>query len=223
MRGAALVASATLLSAFLPRGAQAQEPPPPSAAKLPSRRANFSWDSRGAVLRVSFSYRDVIDNEVRRKLLSGLPTVIVMRAYIYADADPETAISGTVKSCRIAFDVWDEVFRLQISQPGGETTSAAVNLEGVLRRCAEARDLPLAERKTLQAGTAYFATAIVEINPISQDMLERIRRWVSRPPGSSNVAPGDSLFGSFVGLFVARIGEAERTLSFRTQSTAVSP
>ena len=85
------------------------------------------------------------------------------------------------------------------------------------------RPLPSTWRESFAGapGGSYFVTAMIEVNPISQEMLERIRRWVSRPPGSSNATPGDSLFGSFVGLFVARIGQAERTLAFRTQSVVV--
>jgi hypothetical protein len=59
---------------------------------------------------------------------------------------------------------------------------------------------------------------VVEVNPVSPDMLERIKRWVSRPSGNSTAAPGDALFGSFVGLFVTRIGVADRQLAFRTQT-----
>jgi hypothetical protein len=221
MRRFAWAACAALLIALAARIAASQEPPPSAPSQLSSRRANFSWDPKGTLLRASFSYRDVVDAEVQKKLQSGLPTVIVMRAYVYAESKPETAVAGTLKSCRIAFDVWDEVYRLQISQPGGETTSVAVNLEGVLRRCADARDLPVVDKGLLQGGAAYFITAMIEVNPISQEMLERIRRWVSRPPGSTSTTPGDSLFGSFVGLFVARIGQAERTLAFRTQAVSV--
>jgi hypothetical protein len=94
-------------------------------------------------------------------------------------------------------------------------------MDGVLRRCAAPVDLPIADRSTLQPDASYFMAALVEVNPISKEMLDRIRRWVTRPPGTS-ASPGDSLFGSFVGIFVARIGEAERTLSFRTQSLVVS-
>ena len=49
-------------------------------------------------------------------------------------------------------------------------------------------------------------------------MLDRIKRWVTRPNGSSAIGPGDSLFGSFVGLFVARIGDADKKIAFRTQT-----
>ncbi len=223
MRSWAVAVCVLALAVFGANAAWAQQPtaPPPTPDKLPSRRANFSWDPKGSILRASYSYRDVVDEDVQRKLQSGLPTVIVMRAYLYPESSPTSAVAGTVKSCRIAFDIWDEVYRLQISQPGGETTSVAVNLEGVLRRCAEARDMPVGEKGLLAPGTSYFLTAIVEVNPISKEMLEKIRRWVSRPPGSANATPGDSLFGSFVGLFVARVGQAERTLSFRTQAVAV--
>jgi hypothetical protein len=209
-----------LLVATTAKPANAQAAPA-SPSTLEQRKATFAWDQNGRLLRVSYSYRDVIDGEASRKLQSGLPTVIVMRGYLFPVDRPDTPVALTVQSCRIAFDVWNEVYRLQISQPGGETSSVAVNIEGVLRRCAEARALPLVDKSVLAVGGSYFLSAIVEVNPISREMLERIRGWVSRPPGSTAITPGDSLFGSFVGLFVARIGEADRTLSFRTQSFVV--
>jgi len=214
--GAVAVAAVALVSS----SAIAQQPVPTAPAQLPSRRASFSWNKENTVLRASFAYKDVVDAEVERKLQSGLPTVIVTRAYVYPDG-ANTAVSGTLRSCRIVFDVWDEIYRIQISQAGGEKHDVAPNLDGVLRRCATAVDLPIADRSTLLPDASYFMAAMIEVNPISKEMLDRIRRWVTRPPGTS-ASPGDSLFGSFVGIFVARIGEAERALSFRTQSLVVS-
>lgn len=198
----------------------AQEAAPTAPAQLPQKRANFSWDAHN-VLRLSIKYPEVVDGEVERKLRSGLPTVIVTRAYVYPDANPSSPVAGAVKSCRIVFDVWEEIYRIQLSQPGGERATVAINFQGVLRQCTSTNELPVAERTALEPDSSYFVGVMVEINPISKEMLERIRRWVSRPPGTS-ATPGDSLFGSFVGLFVARIGQAERTLSFRTQSVVVS-
>ena len=51
----------------------------------------------------------------------------------------------------------------------------------------------------------------------SPQQLEQMRKWVSRPAGSTGIGPGDALFGSFVGLFVRQIGTADKTLRFRTQ------
>jgi hypothetical protein len=100
-----------------------------------------------------------------------------------------------------------------------DVSTASPTLEGVLRRCAEAEKLAVIGRSVLPSGTNYYLAGAVEVNPVSPDMLERIKRWVSRPSsGTSTIAPGDALFGSFVGLFVTRIGVADRQLAFRTQA-----
>jgi hypothetical protein len=140
-----------------------------------------------------------------------------MRGYVFRETGGDP-VALTAKSCRVVYDLWDEVFRIQITQPGGSGAAVAVNTEGVLRNCAEARKMPMMERSLMKAGTRYFVAALVEVNPVSAEMLDRIKRWVSRPNGSAAIGPGDSLFGSFVGLFVARIESADRRLAFRTQA-----
>lgn len=189
--------------------------PPKTPAALPSRNAEVSLDGKHVLLGVSF--RDIVDAEISKKLASGLPTVIVLRAWLFRDGGSDP-VAVTAKTCKIVYDLWDEVYKLQITQPGGQTDSVAVNQEGVLRQCAEAKKLRLAERSELDTNTRFFVAALVEINPLSQETLDRIKRWVTRPNGSAPASKGDSLFGSFVGLFVTRINDADRKLSFRTQA-----
>jgi hypothetical protein len=64
--------------------------------------------------------------------------------------------------------------------------------------------------------------AKVQVNPMSEDVLLKIKRWVSRPTGTSTAAPGDALFSTFTGLFLQRIGEAEKVLLFSTRPTVPS-
>jgi hypothetical protein len=222
MRGRPLVAVA-LGFAVTATGASVHGQVPTTPGKLPERAAVFTRDAETGALESTFSFRDVADGDVRKKLQSGLTTVIVLAGGVFradGDASPVPG-TGVWQSCRVTFDVWNEVYRLQISRAEGDRKSVAVNIEGVLRRCTEVRKLPV--QGQLVPGTRYFLAATVEVNPVSQEMLEQIRRWVSRPPGSSGASPGDSLFGSFVGLFVARIGKADRTLSFRTQAFVPPP
>ena len=203
-----------------PRSARAEDDPP-KQEELPRRQANFAWDKNDktgqTLLRASFSYRDVIDKAMADKLASGLPNVIAMRAYVLREGEANP-VALAVRTCRVVYDLWDEVYRLKISSVGGERDSAALNLEGVLRQCAEGRDLPVVDRSLLATGKPHFLGVIVEINPGSPQMLAQMRQWVSRPAGSTGIGPGDALFGSFVGLFVRQIGNADRTLRFRTQS-----
>jgi hypothetical protein len=209
-RGSALGALVLTLLASTPKAALADDP-------LPFRQAALAFDEK-QTLRVSVGYRDVVDAATVAKLMGGLPTTIVMRAYVFREAGG-APLAAAFKTCRVIFDLWDEVYRIEIAQTGlGDVITASPTLEGVLRRCAEADRLAVIGRSVLPANTQYYLAGMVEVNPVSPDMLERIKRWVSRPSGTSTSAPGDALFGSFVGLFVARIGVADRQVAFRTQS-----
>lgn len=210
-----------LASVVAPATALAEAPAAPTnPAQLPQRQATFTWDKQEKgpdLLMASFSYVDAIDNAFRGKLSNGLPHVIVMRAYFWreGEADP---VALAARTCRVTFDLWEEVYRLKISGPGGERDTAALNIDGVLRQCLEARKLRITDRALVTAGKPHFLGVIVEVNPVNAQMVEQMRKWVTRPAGSTGIGPGDALFGSFVGLFVRSIGKAERTLLFRTQS-----
>ena len=73
-----LVALAALVA---PRTALADDPPKPQ--ELSRRQATFTWEAQEKgpdILLASYSYVDILDG-IRSKLESGLPTVIVMRAF----------------------------------------------------------------------------------------------------------------------------------------------
>ena len=215
---AALVA---LLMTISPAVAEAQAPPAPSnPAQLPERAATFSWEPQPKgpdLLMASFSYVDVLDAAFRSKLSNGLPHVVVMRAYFWREGEAEP-LALAARTCRVTYDLWEEVYRLKISGPGGERDTAAYNVDGVLRQCFEARKVQITDRSFLTTGKPHLLGVLVEVNPVNAQMVEQMRKWVTRPAGSTGIGPGDALFGSFVGLFVRNIGQAERTLRFRSQS-----
>jgi hypothetical protein len=219
MRRSRLAALALALLALAPVGAGAQQPPsaqqPAHPGALLARQANYAWDND--LLRASFSYRDVMaDPALVKKLSSGLPVVIAMRAYVYEQGQ-DVPMALATRVCRVVYDLWDEVYRVHVSEPEHERDQAAV-LDGVLRLCTEARDLAVVRRTLLAPGQPIFLGVVVDVNPVSPEMVEQMRRWMSRPTGSTGIAPGDSLFGSFVQLFARQIATSDKTLTFRTQS-----
>lgn len=215
LRAALLAATVAAVSP----AAQAQQAPPAASSQpahpgeLPARQANYAWD--GDLLRASFSYRDVLaDPALAKKLSSGLPMIIAMRAYVYREGQL-APIALATRVCRVVYDLWDEVYRVHLSEPERELDRAVV-LDGVLRLCSEARDLPVVRRGLLAAGEPYFLGVIVDVNPVSPEMVEQIRRWMSRPTGMTSIGPGTALFGNFVQLFARQIATSDLTLQFRT-------
>jgi len=197
----------SLVVVLVSRRAVAQEKPRP---------ANFDWDHTRRELFVSVSYRDVIDDEIRRKLSRGLPTTIVFTGTLFRRGS-KPPVATTVQTCKITWHVWDEAYRLEITRPEGTRTRWTTTLEGVLRRCAESGRLLAGTAKEVAPGQAVFLKGRIHVNPVSPEILEKIKLWVSRPTRTATAAPGDALFSTFTGLFMQRIGEAERILEFTTE------
>ncbi len=214
VRWALLSLLAFLGLSLAPARAQADE----ALDALPQRPASLTLDQ--GLLRLSLSYRDVVDAPTGKRLQSGLPTVIVYRGML-VPARGGTPLALVVRSCRVVYDLWDEIFHIQVLQTGqGAIDTVAVNLEGVLRQCAELRSAALLEPSVLGARRAYVVASLVEVNPLGPELLDRIQRWVARPGGEARISSADSLLASFVGLFVPRVGDADRKLAFRSPAFA---
>ncbi len=197
-----------------PRAAQAQSAAPAAT----SRVARLQWDATKQWLLVSVSFRDVASPSVIRNLRLGLPTTIVMTGLLFA-VGGERALATTVQSCKVTWHVWEEVYRVEVTRTGqkGVRHSVTPTLNGVLRRCAEADRLVVAGGSQVPTAVPLSVRAKVLVNPVSPDLLQRIKGWVSRPSNTSTASPGSKLFSTFTALFMTRVGEADRVLEFATR------
>jgi hypothetical protein len=188
-----------------------------NAQDVPSRRMGVRWEDD--VPHVSFSARDLVNADVRRKLESGLPQTIEMTIFAYAKgrARPITIVP---RACRITYDLWEEVYRVQLKTAQEDRSERVGSLDAVLKRCLVADEEGLGKGKKFTKHQRVYFAVLVEFNPLSSDTVQKIRRWLARPSGGG--FEGDAFFGSFVSLFVnRRIGDAERTMRFRSQTVEV--
>jgi len=214
VRGARLLA-VLALSLARPPLALADGPRSVAPADLPIRDTNFAWT--GDLLRATFSFSDVLDPAVRQKLSNGPSSTIVMRAYVIREGET-TPVTIAVQQCVVSYDLWADVYKVQLTNASGTTIGAVANLNGVERKCARAQDLPITSRATLKPGVPHFLDVIVEVNPVSDEVRTQMRQWVQRPVGPAEVGPGDALFSAFVLLLFRDVGGSDRTVQFRTRS-----
>ena len=207
----ALAAASTACWLFVAGPASAQE------KKEPQRDARLTWNHQKTQLYMDVSYRDIVDAEIRQKLSRGLPTTIVLTGTVHQVGVKEP-VSTTAQTCKITWHVWDEVYLVETTRPGGSKSSAAISVDGVIRRCADARRLPIGTSSQVSVGASVYVSAKIQVNPVSAEVLNKIKRWVSRPTGTATASPGDALFSTFTGLFLQRIGDAERELKFATKT-----
>jgi hypothetical protein len=190
-------------------------------AELPERPARITVDAARVTLAVEFP--ELVDAALRRKLDSGLTTTVVSRAYVVREGFSR-AEALAVQTVRVAYDLWDEVWVVEVSDENGRKVTREKRREDALRRLITL-EMPVAETARLQRGARYRVAVIVELDPVSPALLAQVRKWLSRPREGAPV-DSESYFGSFVSLFVNRkVGEAERVLKFRTApfSTGAAP
>lgn len=185
---------------------------------LPLRAAKLEWeDTKSRKLTLTVAFREVLDQEIQTKLTRGLPTTILFTAGLYA-AGNETAIGTTVQTCRVTWHVWEEAYRVELTRANQpQVTAWTTTIEGVLRRCGETRRLPVSWIAVPLPTQPLIVRGRVLVNPIGDELMQKIKRWVSRPTGSNTSAPGDALFGTFTGFFMQHVGEAERIFVFGTR------
>src|SRR5690606_41096081 len=97
----------------------------------------------------------VIDAGRRRKLRTGAPTTILSSAAVSLPAK-ETPVATTVQSCKVTWHVWEEAYRIDLTQPGTQNTTWTTTVDGVLRRCADARQLLIASRLQAPPGQPAY-------------------------------------------------------------------
>ncbi len=204
----------TLLLALLlgaPR-ADAQQ----AAGNSGLRPALLEWDADERLLYLSIGFRDVLDERIQEKLSRGLPTTIVLTAAVYR-GNSTRPLSTTAQTCKVTWHVWEEAYRVELTRPRNSQVRWTTTIEGVLRRCAEARRLLAGDRTQIPQHAELRVAGKLQVNPISPELLSKIQRWVMRPASTGTAAPGDALFSTFTGLFLQRIGDAEREVKFSTR------
>lgn len=189
-------------------------------AQVSVRPVSVNWQNGP---QVSFNVRDFVDAAVVKKLQSGLPQTLTVRTFAYAEAD-RAPLAIAALSCRVVYDLWEGVYRVERQTETSDRTVSAKSLDSVIAQCLMVQSAPIGDTaawKRARGGDVYFAV-IVELNPLSPDAVQRIRRWLARPAGSE--LSGNAFFGSFVSIFVGRkFDSADKTLSFRSESFSVPP
>jgi hypothetical protein len=184
-------------------------------AAVQARRMGIEPHASG--VSITYSASDLLNRNAQEKLESGLPQRIVAQHFLYDTRRSEPLAAGG-HSCKIVYDLWQAVYRVEYEQLGFAPSALALRTRAeVVERCLVMRRFPLSGAGSARDSALLYVGSLIELNPLSTTTVARIRRWLSRPRGEYNVET-KSFFGSFVSLFVNdRIGTAERVLRVRSQ------
>ena len=200
----------------LPPAARADE-------RLPERITGVV--AKGGQLQISVGLQDLFGPTERQHLTSGFSTRILIRVALQdASTDDREPVSLAVQRAEIVFDIWDEKFSVRVTRGlGAELRALAPNADEAIWRATVLWQFPIAETGRLRPGGRYVVLVRGDLNPISEDLLADVRRWLVQPArGQRKLGAGDSFFGSFISIFVnPRIEDSERQVRFTSQPFAL--
>lgn len=195
-----------------PGRARAQE----DESEIVFHRMGFA--ERGKHLALTASFTEIFDRQAFEKMTSGFPTRVVVRVYVYRRSRTDAPVSLALLELEVVYDLWDEVYVVRSRGPLGEKQLRTRSRAEAVRALSELDEMPIAPLDRLPIGPHHFVAMVVELNPVSQELLAEMRRWLSRPAGETSLDSSSSFFGSFVSVFVnPKLEEADRTLRIRSQ------
>jgi uncharacterized protein DUF4390 len=174
---------------------------------------------RNGKLAVSVGVPDIIQPANAERLTSGFATRVLIRVALFREG-LRTPVAQTYRLADILYDLWDEKFTVRRTDArGAEDVRDAATRDEAIALAANLIQFPITDLSRLQSGGTFRLSFSVDLNPLSEEVVTELRRWLARPPGQGRLAPGDSFFGSFVSIFVnPQIEDSERRIQFVSQA-----
>lgn len=158
----------------------------------------------------------LFDPAAYEALGTGIESTVVIRIQI-TPQDSNDPVAEQLIRRSVVYDVWDEVYRLQLDDRGGQRKFPAKTRAEALKWLTSIEDLPVARLAVLPVGKVFVLKMVVELNPVSTETLAEVRRWLSQGNGGG-LDRGGAFFGSFVSVFYnPKIADADRVLRIRSQ------
>ena len=169
-------------------------------------------------LALTTSISDLFDEAAYEELTSGVASVIVIRFYVHKKGE-DTASAFALAKVRVVYDLWDEEYLVRVEGPLGGSRSKYKRQSDALTAVTTFDKFPIAPLSRIDIGPHYVLSMVVELNPVSPELLAEVRRWLTKPAGQERLDAGSSFFGSFVSVFVnPKLAEADRIAKYRSQA-----
>jgi hypothetical protein len=168
-------------------------------------------------LLVTFSFRDAFPPKIQKQLSSGLKTGVLIQLTLERQGST-TPFAYWAQTVEITYDLWEDKYLIQREDDTGRRRASVTSKQTAIDLAAELSHVRLVDTSSLPEGV-YRIRAKIETNPVSKEMLGKIRSWLvkSQSKSAQNSTPSN-YFGSFVGALVdRRIGEADHTINFVSQ------
>jgi len=175
---------------------------------------------RGNALTVLTTITKLFDSAAYNALDSGFTSTVFIRIWVYPVGSTEP-VAFVALDRQVVYNLWDEEYELVFKEPGGRRKFKEKRKSEALKALTSLDGVPIAPLASLPFGSprenVFMLAMQVELNPVSDQTLTEVRRWLTQGSGGG-LDRGGAFFGSFVSVFVnPKIAAADRVLRIRSQ------
>lgn len=179
-------------------------------------RQKMKFTEKGERILVTTTINKLFDAEAYEALASGFESTVLIRMWVYPKNSSD-AVGFQALQRKVIYDMWDEVYEVQLDGPGGREKLKVKQKSEALKLMTRIDAVPVAEADELPFEEHHVLVIVAELNPVSDETLAEVRRWLTKGTGGG-LDRGGGLFGSIVSVFAnPKIADADRILRLRSQ------
>ncbi len=171
--------------------------------------------ARGSrIVTASYDVTSAFTEQFRKRLNGGILSTVEIQMKLL-DSD-NVEVASTSRRCDLRLDIWDDVLLVRIQDPERTQRHRFIAVDEGLRSCGNVDRIMIADGALLTRPSGYHLYVAVNLNPVSEELLERSREFSSNPRGSSGGRP-PSLLGGVAKLFHGDSTAGGETFYFESQ------
>ena len=183
---------------------------------VPTIKQKMRFTEGDGAIKVTTSIGKLFDSAAYDALGSGFESTILIRMWVYpkGSSDP---VSFQILERKVIYDMWDEVYDIQLDGPDGRQDVKVKYRAEALKLLTSIDEVPIADADDLPVDKHHRLEMVVELNPVDEETLAEVRRWLTKGSGGG-LDRGGGLFGSVVSVFVnPKVADADRVIRLRSQ------
>lgn len=186
----------------------------PAYADDPTR-LDVALDRNGNTVLMSYDVTPAFTEAFRKRLSGGL-TREVLISMVLEDSSQRSIVERT-RRCHLRLDVWDDVVYVRVRDGARIRRMTFQLIEDALKACGVFDKVPLVDDTLLRRKDGFRLYVQVALNPVSEEMREKSREFMSNPRGTATGRPR-AFFGAVARLFRAEEDAEADAFVFRSDA-----
>jgi hypothetical protein len=160
----------------------------------------FHVSIRGEFFYTSYRIDAVFSDRIKEKLTSGLTTTLLLHTAVFEEGRI-SPLTANIREIRVKYDVWEERFAVYQEDKFRRAKYWAKSYDELVDSLKWVVDLAIAKKGDLAREKKVQLRVRVDVDPVSKELMDRVRAYVENPGGHREEGRSRSLFGSLARLF----------------------